>query len=198
MQDKVRALVALDYSSQQVAALCQQHPRIKFKKEEALQEKLRFVAHILEVPVISSEVLEFVMPFNVNSNVFASNVNTQREGLAFLKKIGVSEKKMANVLQHNVCRTNPGEMKLRCQHLTARLGLSFRIQCKSKAWLSGSPVCSLPIGTLQKEKWHVLTNVVRVRVPLERLVGNPRILLSAMEKICLAGSFFAFWQVQAS
>ena len=122
MQDKVNALVADGYSSQQVAALFQQHTRIMLKTEEALQKQLRFVAHILEVPVTSSEVLEFVM--TVNTSLFASNVNTLREGLTFLKKMGISKKGMVNVLQHNVCSIHPGVMKLRCQHLAARLGVS--------------------------------------------------------------------------
>ena len=126
MQDRVSALVATGYSSQQVAALLEQHPRIMRKKEDALQKQLLLVADVLEVPVTSSEVLDFVMTVSATSNFFASNVNTQREGLGFLKKIGVSNKKMANDLQHDVCSTNPGEMKLRCQHLTARLGMSNR------------------------------------------------------------------------
>ena len=98
MQDRVSALIATSYSSQQVAALLEQHPHIMRKKEEALQKQLLFVADVLEVPLTSSEVLDFVMTVEPTSNFFSSNVNTQREGLAFLKKIGVPNKRMANVL----------------------------------------------------------------------------------------------------
>ena len=215
MQDRVAALIATGYSSQQVAALLEQHPRIMRKQEEALQKQLLFVADILEVPVTSCEVLEFVMTVGATSNFFASNVNTQREGWAFLKKIGVSNKKMANALKLNVCRINPGEMKLRCQHLTARLGMSnqcltriignqpevlllqpARVDVNLKRLedlgFSASQVQSMATRqpslltanwdtAKQKEKWHVLTNIVHM--PFERLVRSPVILLAAREKI---------------
>jgi len=213
MQDRVNALVATGCSSQQVAALFEQHPRIMLKKEEALQEQLLFVAHILEVPVTSSEVLEFLIKVNGNSNFFASHVNTQREGLAFLKKMGVSKQGMAKALKNNVCRSTPGEMKLRCQHLTARLGLSnesltrilgnvpmvlliqparidTNLRRLADLGFSASQVRSMATQrptlltanwdtALQKEKWHVLTNIVRM--PLERLVRSPAILIAGMQ-----------------
>jgi len=215
MQDKVDALVATGRSSQQVAALLERHPCIMLKKEEALQNQLLFVAHVLQVPVTSSEVLDFVLTVGTNSNFFACNVNTLREGLAFLKKTGVSKKGMANVLKYNVCSVPPGEMQLRCQHLTARLGLSNKSltrilsnqpvvlklqparvdinlrrledlefsasQVQSMATRQPSLLTANWDTAVQKEKWHVLTNIVHM--PLERLVGNPTILLSAMEKI---------------
>ncbi|KAL0035333.1 hypothetical protein WJX77_001311 [Trebouxia sp. C0004] len=215
MQDRVNALVATGCSSQQIAALIERHPSIILKKEEALQNQLLFVAHVLEVPVTSSEVLEFVMTVGAKSNFFTSNVNTLREGLAFLKKTGVSKKGMANGLKLNVCSVTPGVMMLRCQHLTARLGLRNKclprilgnqpgvlliqparvdINLKRLEYLgfSASQVQSMATrqpGLLttnwdtasQKEKWHVLTNIVGM--PLERMVGNPTILLSAMKKI---------------
>ncbi len=214
MQDRVAALVATRYSAQQVAGLLERHPGIMLKKEEAFQKKLLFVADVLEVPLALSEVLDFVMTVGAISNFFASNVNTQREGLAFLKKIGVSIKKMENVMQHNVCSMPPSEIKIRCQHLTARLGMSnqhltrilgnqpevlilqpARVDINLKRLedlgYSASQVQSMATRqpslltanwdmALQQEKWHVLTNIVHM--PLKRLVGNPRILLSAMEK----------------
>ena len=213
MQDRVSALVATGYSSQQVAALLEQHPRIMRKKEDALQKQLLLVADVLEVPLTSSEVLDFVMTVGATSNFFASNVNTQREGLAFLKKIGVSNKRMANILKHNVCRMPPSEMKLRCQHLTARLGMSsqdltrilgnqpevlnlqparvdinlkrledlgFSVnQVQSMATRRPTLLTANWDTALQKEKWHVLTNILCV--PLERLVRNPAILVAGMQ-----------------
>ena len=213
MQDRVNALVATGCSSQQVAALFEQHPRIMLKKEEALQEQLLFVAHILEVPVTSSGVLEFLTKVNGNSNFFASNVNTQRESLAFLKKMGVSKQGMAKALKNNICRSTPGEMKLRCQRLTARLGLSnesltrilgnvptvlllqpARIDTDLRRLedlgFSASRVRSMATRrptlltanwdtALQKEKWHVLANIVRM--PLERLERSPAILIAGMQ-----------------
>ena len=103
MQDKVNALVATGYSSQQVAALLEHHPRVMLKKEEALQKQLLLVADILEVPVTSSEVLHFVMKVNGKSSFFTSNINTQREGLAFLKKMGVSRQGLAKLLPQKLC-----------------------------------------------------------------------------------------------
>ena len=215
MQDKVNALVATGYSSQQVAALLEQHPRVMLKKEEALQKQLLLVADILEVPVTSSEVLHFVMKVNGKSSFFTSNINTQREGLAFLKKMGVSRQGLAKALQRNVCCTTPGEWKLRCQYLTARLGLSneslTRILCNLPVVLmqqparletnlrrledlgfSSSQVQSMATRrptlltanwdtALGKEKWHVLTNVLRI--PLERLERSPAILMAGMQLI---------------
>ncbi|KAL0038203.1 hypothetical protein WJX79_007997 [Trebouxia sp. C0005] len=173
MQDRVNALIATGCSLQQV----------------------------LEMPVTSSEVLDFVLTINPNSNFFACDVNTLREGLAFLKKTGVSKKGLANGLKHNVCSVRPGEMQLRCQHLTARLGLSNKsltrilknqpgVLARQPARLdinlrrleglgfSASQVQSMATRqptlltanwdtALQKEKWHVLSNIMHM--PLERL-----------------------------
>ena len=83
MQHKMNALVATGYSSQQVAALLEQHPRVMLKKEEALQKQLLLVADILEVPVTSSEVLHFVMKVNGKSNFFTSNINTREKAWPF-------------------------------------------------------------------------------------------------------------------
>ncbi|DBA69141.1 TPA: hypothetical protein ACH3X2_013050 [Trebouxia sp. C0005] len=221
MQDRVNALVATGHSSQQVAALLDRHPFIMLKTEEALQNQLLFVAHVLEVPVTSSEVLNFVLAMRTNSNFFACNVNTLREGLAFLKKTGISEKGMAKGLKRNVCSVLPGEMQLRCQHLTAKLGLSNKLlarmlsnqpgvltiqsarvdinlrrleglgfsdsQAQSMATRQPALLTFNWDTALQKEKWHVLSNIVHM--PLERLVGNPSILTSAMEKILARWQF---------
>ncbi len=124
LQDKVNAFMAAGRSLQQVAALLEQHPRILLMQAQTLQEKLDFVAQILEVPVTSSDVLEFVMRVQGSCCLFNSNVETQREGMAFLQKMGVSKKGRARALKFNVCSLSPVEMELRCQYLTERLGLS--------------------------------------------------------------------------
>ncbi len=61
LQDRVDAFMAAGRSLQQVLALLEQHPCILRMQPQALQEKLDFVAQILEVPVTSSDLLEFVM-----------------------------------------------------------------------------------------------------------------------------------------
>lgn len=124
LQDKVDALMAAGSSFQQVAALLEQHPRILLMQVHTLQKKLDFVAQILEIPVTSSEVFDFVMRVQSSSCLFTSKVEIQREGMAFLQKMGVSKKGRAKALKFNVCSLSPCEMELRCQYLTDRLGLN--------------------------------------------------------------------------
>ncbi|KAL0020450.1 hypothetical protein WJX77_004429 [Trebouxia sp. C0004] len=124
VQDKVNALMTTGSSLQQVAGLLEQHPCILLMQPQTLREKLDLVAQMLEVPVTSSDVLELVMRVNSSCCLLNSKLETQSEGMAFLQKMGVSKKGRAKALRLNVCRLSPYEMKLRCQHLTDRLGLN--------------------------------------------------------------------------
>ena len=78
LQDKINAFTAAGRSLEQVAALLEQHPRILLMQAQTVQEKLDFVAQILEVPVTSPDVLEFVMRAH-GSSLFDSKVETHRE-----------------------------------------------------------------------------------------------------------------------